>query len=423
MDHVSPDDRAVPRRPLAAMLRLVLIVVLALCALIAVSAQPASARPEQPIEPIEPEDPPDPGPGGSGINPQWADVVADPGFQAMMETAGQAQDAETMDGLRSLFSEPAAKGELANGVTGSESAAAYQEVLDLLVMTPDGGGAAAPQGPEAPSPEAPDAASATSPAYCSSSFRGAALLPEYPGPYGLFPANPLLNFCMPNGPYSADLCTVVPDRGLGVFDFRRACYMHDMAYFWTPVADRSVVDGQFFSDMISSCRAAHGWYSLRRYVCYAVGGAYYLGVRLFGGPGYNNIEDIPGYNKVLPPGQSIAQYPVFDRTGVTNCNQSSHAWLGFAYGSNLYYGQTVYPTGVVHQYTPVTFEFVTPGNGRTVAWHTTRAARSNCVVHHEDEAFNVSNLPTGQVDVYARYQRWESDGWVRVLVGSYQVSG
>lgn len=45
------------------------------------------------------------------------------------------------------------------------------------------------------------------------------------------------------------------------------------------------------------------------------------------------------------------------------------------------------------------------------------------MVHHEPEAFSISNLPTGQVDVYARYQRWESDGWVRVLVGSYQVSG
>lgn len=420
MEHVPTDRRPAPARRVAMMLRTALIVVLALCAMAAVSAQPVSARPEQPIEPV---DPPDPGGGGGGggggLNPQWADVVTDPGFQALMATAADAQDMETMDGLRSLFTqEPAgAKADSADGDVSD----LYGQVLDTLVMTPDGPGAP----PAAPGQSAPDSPStnAMDPYFCSSSFRGAALIPEYSGPYGLFPPNSLLNFCMPNGPYSNDLCTVVPDRGLGVFDFRRACYMHDMAYFWTPLADRSVIDGQFFNDMIASCRAAHPWYSLRRYACYAVGGAYYLGVRLFGAPAYNNFEDIPGYDKVLPPGQSIAQYPVYDRTGITSCEQESHAWLGFAYGSNLYYGQTVYPTGVVHKYTSITFEFVTPGNGRIVASHTTQPARSNCVVHHEPEAFSVSRLPVGQVDVYARYQRWESDGWVRKLIGSYQVSG
>jgi hypothetical protein len=67
------------------------------------------------------------------------------------------------------------------------------------------------------------------------------------------------------------------------------------------------------------------------------------------------------------------------------------------------------------------FEFVNPDTGQLVRRHITNPSRRNCVVHHEPEAIDTRNLPTGRLDVYATYTRWEAVENVRVLVSEFTV--
>lgn len=396
----------------------VLVLLLTVLTALTVLAVPSAALPPEPIEPPDPP-PPSPAPGPD-YSQRWASLMADQGFQELMALSGEAQYQTTMDGLRSLVADemPAALAQAGDGdaLASSELETARQEVLDLLVMPES---QAAVQEPEAPAAMASSGITAQDPFFCTPAFRGNALHASLPGPYGEFAANGANNFCLPNGPYGNDLCTAVPDRGY-VFDFRRACYQHDMAYFWTPLADRSLVDGQFLLDMIHDCRTHHPWYSLRRYACFTVAGFYYLGVRAFGGGPYNNRQVIPGYSRPRNAGEALPVFRPFVLPGTSTCLQFSHAWVHNA-SSTIFRGTTLYPTGVVAAGTRVVFDFVNPTTGQIVARHVTQPSRLNCVVHHEPEAFSSWNLPPGRIDIYAKFTRWEAVEDVRILVHSVTV--
>jgi hypothetical protein len=136
-----------------------------------------------------------------------------------------------MEGLRGLVANLATRAARPSSGTdpaaAREMATASQQILDLLVMSED-----------APGSSASGSGGAQDPGFCTPGFRSDALHPGLPWPYGEFAANAAVNFCMPNGPYGNDLRTVVPDQYY-VFDFRRACYQHDMGYFWTPAETAS----------------------------------------------------------------------------------------------------------------------------------------------------------------------------------------
>jgi len=369
-----------------------LVALLVLVAMLAAFSVPAVALP---IEPIEPNDPPPSTP--ASYEQRWAPLLANPDFQAMMAAAGEVGSRTSMDGLRSLVAElplgsfTSPKGSVDKDLPG-ELEVARQDLLDLLVMS------SSANAPEAVSTGAQD------PAFCSATFRGAALHPSLPGPYGEFAPNPANNFCLPNGPYGNNLCTGVPDQGY-VFDFRRACYQHDMGYFWTPFSNRGRIDDQLLVDATSDCAAAHPWYSLRRYACYAVAGIYRLGILILSGPFYGP-NDIPGYSRPRQPGEALPVFRPFVLPGNgSTCRQDSHAWVG-GVGSTFTQGATMYPTGVVAAATRIVFDFVNPTTGQIVLRHVTNPSRANCVVHHEPEAVSSWNLPAGRIDVYAKFRTY-----------------
>lgn len=95
-----------------------------------------------------------------------------------------------------------------------------------------------------------------------------------------------------------DGCTAVPDSGR-TFDFNDACDSHDRCYLNRPhgndAAARKQCDVDFYWDMIASCRndwpRRSQW--LQRGSCYGVAAVYYLGVRAFGGLGWDEGQSAP----------------------------------------------------------------------------------------------------------------------------------
>jgi hypothetical protein len=133
--------------------------------------------------------------------------------------------------------------------------------------------------------------SGSNPPNCPSA--GRELFPGYPAPYGFYTTNPSNNWCMPDSPDNA--CSFVRDNGL-TFDFRAACRQHDLAYYWVPT-DRFTIDNQLWADMTADC-ARRNWFS--KPFCYSRAAIYWAGVRAGGGFSFGG-NDIPGYNRELPP--------------------------------------------------------------------------------------------------------------------------
>ncbi len=106
--------------------------------------------------------------------------------------------------------------------------------------------------------------------------------------------------------------------------------------------------------------------------------------------------------------------------GTTTCGQPTHAYVYSPGGTTLQRGAIVYPTGVVRRYTPILFRFYDEA-GNQVAAHQTQPARSNCVVHHEPEAFSTWSLPYGTIHSTATYTRWETDEVVTVPSTTLQI--
>ncbi len=106
--------------------------------------------------------------------------------------------------------------------------------------------------------------------------------------------------------------------------------------------------------------------------------------------------------------------------GTTTCGQASHAYVYSPGGTTLQRGATVYPIGVVRRSTPILFRFYDSA-GNQVATHQTQPARSNCVVHHEPEAFSTWSLPYGTIHTTATYTQWETDEVVTVPSSSFEI--
>ena len=85
-------------------------------------------------------------------------------------------------------------------------------------------------------------------------------------------------------------CTAMPD---GVFTI--ACNEHDLCYGGfiadpnnpSRAASRQFCDATFYVAMSWSCVGAYGWFDASLPYCFAVAGAYYVGVRSFGGYYYD----------------------------------------------------------------------------------------------------------------------------------------
>jgi hypothetical protein len=279
-----------------------------------------------------------------------------------------------------------------------EALDAFPELVPIILTDPTAAGAEATLQAQA------FTHSGASPPACPAA--GLELFPGYPGPYGYYTPNPANNWCMPDRHDNA--CSFSRDEGL-TFDFRAACRQHDLAYYWVP-ASRGEADHQFWVDATSDC-ARRNWFS--KPFCYARAALYWTLLRSLGWIQFGG-NDIPGYNRELPPDGSLVTFP----PGPT-CGGGSGAWVRTD-STTVRQGTIVHLTGVVRAFSRIRFEF-RDGAGNLVADHVTDFARSNCVVHHEPEWFDTRRLPVGTIHVTATYARWEDDGLVSGEVGVLAV--
>ncbi|HEV2843918.1 MAG TPA: hypothetical protein VG477_03655, partial [Thermoanaerobaculia bacterium] len=227
---------------------------------------------------------------------------------------------------------------------------------------------------------------------------GGTLLPGLPGPYGFYTSNPTNNWGMPNSPSGG--CGPLLIRGDGLyFDFRRACRQHDLAYRWTPVppGQRQTVENRFLHEMLYDC-------SLRNPVtgslCAIRAGLYFTFTTLLGGSSYGGTPT-PGYNAPGTPTVWPAPY--------SSCAQSSHVFVFTdGYGNRVPRTKPIYFTGVVRQFSRVRFQLL-DASGNVVLQHMTHAARTNCVIHHEQERIPAWLLPDGVYQVRALFTPWETE--------------
>ena len=81
------------------------------------------------------------------------------------------------------------------------------------------------------------------------------------------------------------------------FDFHEVCDVHDLCYIERPYGSsdeaRAQCDDEFYDDMVAACQDQ--WprrrHVFQRGVCYGVAFTYYVGVRLFGGFGWDDGVD------------------------------------------------------------------------------------------------------------------------------------
>lgn len=239
---------------------------------------------------------------------------------------------------------------------------------------------------------------------------GGTLLPGFPAPYGFYTSNPTNNWGMPNSPTGG--CGPFFIRGDGLyFDFRRACRQHDLAYRWTPVppSQRHLVDSRFLNEMLYDC-------SLRNPVtgslCAIRAGLYYTFTSLLGGSSYGGTLT-PGYN--APGGPTVWQAPY------SSCAQASHVFVFTdGYGNRVPRTKPIYFTGVVRQYSRVRFQLL-DASGNVVLQHMTHAARTNCVIHHEQERVSASLLPDGVYQVRALFTPWETEQVTTQNLGTLEI--
>ncbi|MEA2558960.1 MAG: Prokaryotic phospholipase [Acidobacteriota bacterium] len=236
---------------------------------------------------------------------------------------------------------------------------------------------------------------------------GGTLLPGYPGPYGFHTSNPTNNWGMPNSRSGG--CGPWFIRGDGLyFDFRRACYQHDLAYRWTPV-DRLSVDLRLLREMLYDCSLRS---PLTIRLCAIRAGLYFTFVSLLGGPSYGATLT-PGYNATGTPMVWPAPYSF--------CAQASHVWVYTdGYGNRVPRNKSLYFTGVVRQYSRVRYQLI-DAYGNVALQHMTHAAQTNCVIHHEQERVSASVLPNGIYQVRALFTPWETEQVTVQNLGSLEI--
>jgi hypothetical protein len=124
-----------------------------------------------------------------------------------------------------------------------------------------------------------------------------------------------------------------------------------------------------------------------------------------------------GTDPFNPPPEPFYQqgYPSYhgswDPSKLYSCGQATHAFwgLGSTWSNDITRGTTIYVSGIV---IPGTFMYWVIYNqyGQRVVFHQTQPARSNCVVHHEDEAISTSNWAPGYYYVHTVYSGLENGG-------------
>ncbi len=239
---------------------------------------------------------------------------------------------------------------------------------------------------------------------------GGTLLPGFPGPYGFYTSNPTNNWGMPNSLTGG--CGPWFIRGDGLyFDFRRACRQHDLAYRWTPVPpkQRQTVENRLLHEMLYDC-------SLRGPVtgrlCAIRAGIYFAATSSLGGPSYGG-SPTPGYNASGVPMVWPAPY--------STCAQASHVWIHTdGFGNRVPRTRSLYFTGVVRQYSRVRFQLI-DANGNIALQHMTHAARTNCVIHHEQERVPASLLANGVYQVRALLTPWETEQVIEQNLGTLEI--
>ncbi len=98
------------------------------------------------------------------------------------------------------------------------------------------------------------------------------------------------------------------------------------------------------------------------------------------------------------------------------CAQFPHVFTGFS--NDLQRGTPLYLTGVVAPGTYVVFGFYNQF-GQLADLQLTTAARNNCVIHHEENAFSTSRLAPGYYTLYANYVTISPPGTPPIFGGSF----
>jgi hypothetical protein len=83
-----------------------------------------------------------------------------------------------------------------------------------------------------------------------------------------------------------DSCNFVPDS-FGAANFTSACNEHDDCYSYPAQTSRLECDTKFLRDLNAACVAGYPNGSPLRLTCFTVASIYFVGVRLFGAPFYN----------------------------------------------------------------------------------------------------------------------------------------
>jgi len=86
---------------------------------------------------------------------------------------------------------------------------------------------------------------------------------------------------------STDSCNFVPDS-FGAADFASACDQHDVCYSYPAKSSRLDCDLAFLAALNHACWDAYHGQPAPLLTCFTVAGIYFVGVRLFGAPFYNN---------------------------------------------------------------------------------------------------------------------------------------
>lgn len=89
-------------------------------------------------------------------------------------------------------------------------------------------------------------------------------------------------------PWEDDGCSVVPDVVPGLFQFTHACQHHDGCY-GARTSSRLGCDVRFLFDLRMSCYTV--WTTPEnRPECLRLANIYFLGVRVFGGPAWDDVS-------------------------------------------------------------------------------------------------------------------------------------
>lgn len=114
--------------------------------------------------------------------------------------------------------------------------------------------------------------------------------------------------------------------------------------------------------------------------------------------------------------QEILPGVLVNPTLYQTCAQFPHVFTAFS--NDLPQGTTLYLTGVVAPGTNAVFGFYNQF-GQLADVQMTNAAKSNCVIHHDENPFNTGGLAPGYYSIYANYVTISPPGTPPIFGGSF----